>query len=423
MTLAVIYIYLAFGDSRLLKITPDNFSYLAVTDQIDGGQSTVQLKRVNRSILLSCQLKESSYAWPYCGLSIFTSNDRTRGIDLSLYHSIHLDIDYPNTGAFKPKLRVYLRNYNPAYSNQENEYTVKYNGVQFLPNETEGVLTIPIQNLQVMTWWLADNDISIEHSAPEFTNITAIELATGSDTPLGPVDIQINSIEFEGDYIKGETLFLGLLMMWMSVSIGYMLYELRNSQQLISQVRARRDHLQSVNQTLRTQNVEFSELAHKDALTGALNRHAIRDWLSEQSRKVRWNSGSLSLLYLDIDLFKDVNDNYGHKVGDDLLKEFSMVVGSELNDDARLVRWGGEEFIIFCPDTDLDAAIELASKIRLLVERHIWVHGDELTCSIGVAQMGDERSTETIARADEALYKAKHNGRNCVEVNYGLIRQ
>lgn len=79
---------------------------------------------------------------------------------------------------------------------------------------------------------------------------------------------------------------------------------------------------------------------------------------------------------------------------------------------------GGEEFIVFCPETDLGEAQRKAEKIRLLVSQHLWVHGDPLTCSIGVAEMKQERVTETIARADEALYQAKHSGRNQVILSH-----
>ncbi|WP_031816069.1 diguanylate cyclase, partial [Vibrio parahaemolyticus] len=76
---------------------------------------------------------------------------------------------------------------------------------------------------------------------------------------------------------------------------------------------------------------------------------------------------------------------------------------------------------VFCPDTNIEQAVKKAEMIRKNVANHLWVHGEALTCSIGVAQMQNERVTETMARADEVLYLAKRNGRNRVEVNYGLL--
>jgi diguanylate cyclase (GGDEF)-like protein len=85
------------------------------------------------------------------------------------------------------------------------------------------------------------------------------------------------------------------------------------------------------------------------------------------------------------------------------------------------VRWGGEEFVLFCPDVTLQFAIEKAEHIRKHVEDHLWLHGNRLTCSIGIAELQNERVTEALARADEALYQAKDLGRNRVAVNYGLM--
>ena len=95
-----------------------------------------------------------------------------------------------------------------------------------------------------------------------------------------------------------------------------------------------------------------------------------------------------------------------------------MVVGSAISPTDMLVRWGGEEFTIFCPETEAGEAQSKAERIRLLVSQHLWVHGDPLTCSIGIAEMRQERLTETIARADEALYQAKHSGRNQVILSH-----
>jgi diguanylate cyclase (GGDEF)-like protein len=172
-----------------------------------------------------------------------------------------------------------------------------------------------------------------------------------------------------------------------------------------------------MNQSLRAKNIEFAELAHRDPLTGAMNRHAIRDWLNKHYDDLPIGGKVLSILYLDIDHFKQVNDEYGHAIGDDILKEFTMVLLTSLQAEQRLVRWGGEEFVVFCPGMNLLDTYELGERLRRKVEAHIWVHGDPLTTSIGVATLGEERTNEMLIRADEALYKAKRSGRNRVELS------
>ncbi|MGR5132001.1 GGDEF domain-containing protein [Vibrio alfacsensis] len=420
-TISLVALYSLVGDTRKLVITPDKFNFHATSDVSAGGMSEADISYQENGLTLSCDIKKSQYAWPYCGISIYTDViEATKGIDLSNYHTVRLKLRYENAGEGDKELRLYLRNYNPEYSNPDDEYTIKYNGMQFSPSDFGETIEIPINNLQVMTWWLADNHVAIEHSGPEFSNITRIDLATGASAGLGEHKIVIEEIEFEGEYVEQSTLLFVLLFSWMTLGLAFSLHELRKSQLAFERVKKRHRHLEKMNSTLRTQNYEFAELAHRDALTGAMNRHAVQTWLEQKAREVRWGNDSFSILYLDLDKFKSVNDQFGHQMGDDVLREFVMVIASSIEAEDRLVRWGGEEFVVFCPNTTIDRAVSRAESIRENVERHLWVHGEPLTCSIGVAQMQNERVSETMARADEVLYLAKRNGRNRIEVNYGM---
>ncbi|MHA2760827.1 GGDEF domain-containing protein [Vibrio harveyi] len=423
-TISLVALYSLLGDTRKLEVTPDKFNIHVTNDAIAGGLSESDITYQNHSLTLNCDLKESKYAWPYCGISVYTDvKEATKGLDLSSYHTVRLKIRYEAAGdgqSPSKNLRLYLRNFNSAYSIPTDEYTIKYNGMQFSPSDFSEIIEIPIKNLQVMTWWLNDNDVSIEHSAPEFSNITRIDLATGAGAALGKHKIVIDKIEFEGAYVQQSTLLFVLLFSWMALGLAFSLHEMRKNKMAYNKAKKRHRHLEKVNNTLRAQNYEFAELAHRDALTGAMNRHAVQSWLEQQARQVRWGHDSFSILYMDLDKFKRVNDKYGHQMGDDILREFVMVISSSIQPEDRLVRWGGEEFVVFCPDTNVEQAVKKAEVIRQNVESHLWVHGEPLTCSIGVAQMQNERVSETMARADEVLYLAKRNGRNRIEVNYGM---
>ncbi|WP_085319771.1 GGDEF domain-containing protein [Vibrio harveyi] len=423
-TISLVALYSLLGDTRKLEVTPDKFYIHVTNDAIAGGLSESDITYQNHSLTLNCDLKESKYAWPYCGISVYTDvKEATKGLDLSSYHTVRLKIRYEAAGdgqSPSKNLRLYLRNFNSAYSIPTDEYTIKYNGMQFSPSDFSEIIEIPIKNLQVMTWWLNDNDVAIEHSAPEFSNITRIDLATGAGAALGKHKIVIDKIEFEGAYVQQSTLLFVLLFSWMALGLAFSLHEMRKNKMAYNKAKKRHRHLEKVNNTLRAQNYEFAELAHRDALTGAMNRHAVQSWLEQQARQVRWGHDSFSILYMDLDKFKRVNDKYGHQMGDDILREFVMVISSSIQPEDRLVRWGGEEFVVFCPDTNVEQAVKKAEVIRQNVESHLWVHGEPLTCSIGVAQMQNERVSETMARADEVLYLAKRNGRNRIEVNYGM---
>ncbi|EMB9227445.1 GGDEF domain-containing protein [Vibrio harveyi] len=423
-TISLVALYSLLGDTRKLEVTPDKFNIHVTNDAIAGGLSESDITYQNHSLTLNCDLKESKYAWPYCGISVYTDvKEATKGLDLSSYHTVRLKIRYEAAGdgqSPSKNLRLYLRNFNSTYSIPTDEYTIKYNGMQFSPSDFSEIIEIPIKNLQVMTWWLNDNDVAIEHSAPEFSNITRIDLATGAGAALGKHKIVIDKIEFEGAYVQQSTLLFVLLFSWMALGLAFSLHEMRKNKMAYNKAKKRHRHLEKVNNTLRAQNYEFAELAHRDALTGAMNRHAVQSWLEQQARQVRWGHDSFSILYMDLDKFKRVNDKYGHQMGDDILREFVMVISSSIQPEDRLVRWGGEEFVVFCPDTNVEQAVKKAEVIRQNVESHLWVHGEPLTCSIGVAQMQNERVSETMARADEVLYLAKRNGRNRIEVNYGM---
>lgn len=416
MTIVVVQLYWMHGRGHVFKVSPEKFEYLATNDQVQGGISRSSITVSGSQALLECKLdKSENYAWPYCGVSIQLGESLHQGVNLANYHTVRLNIDFEQLDNDSlPDMRFYLRNFNPQYSSTDDEYTQKYNGLSYQPGVGKGEIEIPIGNLQVLTWWLSDNKIPIEHSAPEYTNVTKLELATGSGLYTGDYKMTIKSIELVGAYVEGETLMLALLVFWVSLALVYSIVEVKRSHELIRQSQFRQEHLSRLNTELKEQNVHFAELANRDALTGAMNRHSIREWLESHFADDSSEQKVIAVLYLDIDHFKLVNDKYGHAMGDDILREFTMVVLSTLSASERLVRWGGEEFVVFCPQLTLQQATSLADKIRLRVESHIWVHGDPLTTSIGVAAKGNERISSMITRADEALYMAKRQGRNQV---------
>ncbi len=424
LTVLAIVLHWKFGEQKILRINPNQYQFLATNDQYQKGESTSSITQKHDVIELNCELINSeNYPWPYCGVAIRINElDMLKGLDLSDYHTARLDIDFVRLDSDeKPTLRFYLRNYNPAYSTPDNEYTLKYNGLDYRQADYDEPLVVPLKNLQVLTWWLVDNSIPIEHSGPEFNNITLIEFATGSGAGAGKYLMRINSIEFVGHYIKSETLMFWLLMIWISLALLFSVMQINESRRRIALSEVRREHLNSLNQTLVQQNIEFAEQAHRDALTGAMNRHAIREWLESEFDSVIKNAQDLSVIYLDIDHFKRVNDQYGHKMGDDILREFSIVIMTELRASDRFVRWGGEEFVIFCPGNNLKRTYMLAERLRQKVELHPWLHGDVLTVSMGVTQMKDETALDMITRADDLLYRAKHEGRNQVVTEDGVL--
>jgi diguanylate cyclase (GGDEF)-like protein len=161
--------------------------------------------------------------------------------------------------------------------------------------------------------------------------------------------------------------------------------------------------------------------AELDALTGTFNRRSMDHWLARTFAQAHQQRQPLSLLFIDIDHFKAVNDRLGHSGGDQCLREVAAALRGALEPGDVLGRYGGEEFIVLLPGRGGADGREVAERLRATVERHAFRHenqAERMTVSIGVATRLEAENTPdaTVKRADQALYSAKRAGRNCVQV-------
>jgi two-component system cell cycle response regulator len=164
-------------------------------------------------------------------------------------------------------------------------------------------------------------------------------------------------------------------------------------------------------------------MAITDALTGLYNRHYLNTHLGNMVKQALKNGKHLGLMIMDMDHFKEVNDTYGHDVGDLVLKQLAHIMIQESRSAELAARIGGEEFVILMPETNPASALQAAERMREAVEEHNFKINDKgetikKTISIGVANLHpDGDSGESLMkRADEALYEAKNSGRNKVKV-------
>ncbi|GLH65957.1 diguanylate cyclase [Geothrix edaphica] len=172
------------------------------------------------------------------------------------------------------------------------------------------------------------------------------------------------------------------------------------------------------NSELRRALDQMEQVAGTDPLTGAWNRRWFEDSAAQLIALSGRGDAALSLIMLDLDLFKHVNDTFGHGVGDEVLKSITGTVRGQLRASDALARWGGEEFVVLCPATTLAGATILAEKIRKAVEARSIPQVGMVTISLGVAQhQGLEELDAWVGRADEALYRAKERGRNRTEAS------
>ncbi len=159
--------------------------------------------------------------------------------------------------------------------------------------------------------------------------------------------------------------------------------------------------------------VELEKLASYDKLTNIFNRRMIDEFMTVQLESHIRHAQKLSIIMIDIDHFKLVNDTYGHQIGDMVLAESTKIISSSLRKSDIFGRYGGEEFIIICSQTSQEDAFTLAEKLRLNIEKYNFQTVGKKTISLGVASMQENDIPESlIKKADEALYSAKNQGRN-----------
>lgn len=177
---------------------------------------------------------------------------------------------------------------------------------------------------------------------------------------------------------------------------------------------------------LRNKNAELELLLKKleilsitDQLTGLYNRRYFENVLKQEFAKTLRFGTPLCCLMIDVDLFKKINDTYGHHIGDAVLKETSEIIKSNLRDIDTVARWGGDEFILLFPQTKKEEALTPVERIRKSVAEHVFpdMKNDKVTLSIGVASAPNaDNKIDTVEKlfqlADLALYEAKRNGRN-----------
>jgi diguanylate cyclase (GGDEF)-like protein len=152
-------------------------------------------------------------------------------------------------------------------------------------------------------------------------------------------------------------------------------------------------------------------------MTRLFNRKFLEQLIGDAINRSKRSKNPLSLLMIDVDFFKQINDNFGHNTGDSVLIRLAQLLNSNKRSTDYLGRWGGDELILLLTDTNLSGAANLAEKLRSLVNNHSFPHCKHLTISLGASEYQDGDSlARFIEKADVAMYRAKRGGRNKVEI-------
>jgi diguanylate cyclase (GGDEF)-like protein len=245
-------------------------------------------------------------------------------------------------------------------------------------------------------------------------------------TPGAARQIQVGDLAVDlgaGLFAVAVSLALGLLLLRpasrafddLSERLGESRAELERQRAAIEEANRR---LRAQNEALRRANEVLAQLSLTDGLTRLHNHRHFQDQFAREAKRADRTSQPLALALVDIDDFKRLNDELGHAAGDAVLQGVARLMLEELRDSDFLSRYGGEEFALLAPQTDLDGATALAEKLRLGIARArlpvLGPHGRvSVTVSVGVA-LYDGSTTTTFGAADRALYDAKAAGKDCV---------
>lgn len=409
LVVTLLALALQYTLTKTFVIDPSASVIVNVTDdRVMGGKSQASFSTSEDGFIFRCDIIASDFSWPYCELS-FDLSQNGRGMDLRPFDKAKIWYEYQ--GENKTGIRFQTRNFDPRYSSRNDPRSMKFNVVEVYEKHLSNPIVVPFEYFSVPTWWLEERKQPLDASSVQFDNTMDIIIVTGSEIEVGQYQLNISKIELIGKYIRDTSLYLTLLLMWVAVALLYLFDKFFAAKREIDVARRRQRELESLVRMLNVTKKELENKLTRDALTGALNREGVAKVFEY---KYAHEEQELSVIFMDLDHFKKINDTHGHNTGDKILIQFVNLIKANTREGDVLARWGGEEFLLACPDTNLEHAQQLAEKLRACITQHKWHLGLNLTASFGVAQMQQELVTEFIGRADEALYLAKEQGRNRV---------
>lgn len=389
---------------RIVKIYPHENATLSIySDEDAGGES--QASWINQAQShFQCDVKKSKQT-SYCGGTITWSNPGPKSLDLTSYQQLLVDIKHQGSS---PNLVVYLYNKTKQIKGIVDTDDAKNITSTIRSDEFSRPVKIRFSDFKVADWWISKHNIPREYAHVERDKIISMGIAPTVYLDEQRDVFQINTVYIQGTYFSKEQLYAALLIFWAALLIGEGIFHYIALHKRISRDAKR---LQSLSAT----NEQYKVKSETDKLTGLRNREGLAQALQLMEN----NKNQLALLLVDVDFFKKINDNYGHDIGDIVLEELASLLQQSTRSKDLVGRWGGEEFIILLHIEKPQDAELFAEKIRLQISavefaRDLKLH---LSISIGLAFMTNEESFDiSFKRADQALYKAKRNGRNLVEI-------
>ena len=379
-----------------------------------GGRSVARINRAGGTLGMDCDLR-AGYEWAFCEMRLEFAQ-APHGIDLSRYDSMRLWVTATGPEA-QQRVRIYVRNFDPRYSKVGVAESQKVDQLIYEPSQYPAGYEVPLSRFTVSQWWIDEHPMTLDLEAPDFRNATQIAFSTGPKVEPGQHAIRIRRIELSGKLIPASTFRLVIIGVWMLSVFVYLVLDSLLKRKQLRLSAASQNSLQRLNESLRLETRSLVEIARTDPLTGALNRKGLADELMRLVRLGEGQTFPMTLVFIDIDHFKRINDAHGHATGDQVIRGLAQLVRAAVQRDDLFARWGGEEFLLVFRDTPGVKGRVIAERLRERIATATWADGLHVTCSFGVTEWHrGEDLNDGIRRADEAMYRAKQHGRDRVEI-------
>ena len=309
---------------------------LVYSDDESGGNSEATLLPDDgHGPAVRCRLR-STYQWPFCEMVIQFD---APGLDLNRFSRIRLWLraEGPTHNGAPDQVRVFLRNYNPAYAGSGPHPDLKPHEVVLTPGNRQMPIELRLSQFVVATWWAQDHQLPDELQGAELDRVRIFSVSTGGESASGEHLLRLARAELIGNWIAPESFRLGLVGLWMGSLLAYLGWESWHTRRRL--------------QASLTRSQALEKLVQRDPLTRVANRdglyHALELLHQVQGEEVF----PLAVVFVDADHFKRINDEHGHDVGDQVLVHLARTLRANLPRDDLLARWGGEEFVIVMPQT------------------------------------------------------------------------
>ena len=324
---------------------------------------------------------------------------RTLGIVKGYVYESHVRANYPDVRL------VYVDNFDEALKRVSKGEL--FAAVDSLLIATHHMQALGLSNLKIagQTDFVHKLRVGVRNDDPQLLFIMQKALDATSQVERNKIFQRWFTVRFEHG--------TNYMILWQVLGGGFLLFVLMFYRAYVQN---------RFNQKLKAKNIELEYLSQTDPLTGVYNRLKTDVLLDQEFERSRRYNRNLSVVMFDLDFFKQVNDTYGHQTGDRVLVAASSLVQAHIRKHDVLGRWGGEEFLILCPETDVQGAERLAENLRQQLESLDLGEVGAITASFGIAQLGrTEDIKRLIGYADNALYEAKQKGRNQVCVYTQLV--